>query len=205
MQNVPDWAQGEKFLRQEAPELKAYMDSYGPCDLQPKKVEEYFGILVTGMAAQQLPPEASRELVAKLTAVVGGTLRPENVLQTDEAVLAGCGLTALKIGYIKAFAAQVEEGSLVFQEFADLTDGQILKKLLPVRGLGQWTIELFLLLTLCRPDVLPADDYLLKKELQKVFHLSKIPKRGEALKLTAAWRPWRSLAAWYLWQHAGKK
>lgn len=87
-------------------------------------------------------------------------------------------------------------------KFDDMTDSQITKQLMQIRGLGQWTIEMFLLLALCRTDVVPSADFIFKKELQKMLNLSEIPKRGKINTLTETWRPWRSLAVWYIWQKA---
>ena len=103
---------------------------------------------------------------------------------------------------MKEFARLVLERTIDFAAFADMPDAQIVKLLKTVRGLGQWTVEMFLLLSLCRPDVLPGDDFLLKKEMQRLFSLKDVPKRGQLNKLMEGWRPWRSLAVWYLWQHS---
>ena len=125
----------------------------------------------------------------------------ELMVLTDETV-ATCGLTAIKITYMKEFARLVLDRTIDFAAFADMPDAQIVKLLKTVRGLGQWTVEMFLLLSLCRPDVLPGDDFLLKKEMQRLFSLKDVPKRGQLNKLMEGWRPWRSLAVWYLWQHS---
>lgn len=93
-------------------------------------------------------------------------------------------------------------GSVTMDKFDDMTDSQITKQLMQIRGLGQWTIEMFLLLALCRTDVVPSADFIFKKELQKMLNLSEIPKRGKINTLTETWRPWRSLAVWYIWQKA---
>ena len=90
-------------------------------------------------------------------------------------------------------------------KFAEMTDSQISKQLLQIRGLGQWTIEMFLLLALCRTDVVPSADFIFKKELQKMLNLPDLPKRGQINKLTEKWRPWRSLAVWYIWQQANSE
>ena len=204
MQPTPDWCAGAAFLRQAAPELTPYLDKYGLCPPAPKPEAAYFEILLTGIVAQQLPPQVSLALVQKLTEAAGGTLTPATVLAAAPQALQACGLAPIKVDYARNFARLVLDGSIKLTAFAEQTDSQILKQLLAVRGLGQWTIEMFLLLSLCRADVLPGDDYLLKKEFQKLYQLETLPKRGQIIKLTQGWRPWRGLAAWYLWQHAGQ-
>ena len=205
MCQTPDWSLGDEYLRENAPELAPFVTKYAPCPLVAKPQEEYFGILLTGIISQQLPPEVSQELLAKLTALTGRPITPEAVLKLQPADYLAIGLTQQKLDYLYGFAQAVADGKLNMGKFADMTDSQITKQLLTVRGLGQWTIEMFLLLGLCRPDVVPSADYIFKKELQQLLNLYELPKRGVINKVTETWRPWRSLAVWYLWQHANEK
>ena len=205
MCQIPDWSQGDAYLMEHAPELSAIVNKYRPCPLKPKAESEYFTILLSGIIAQQLPPEVSQELVQKLGSLVGKPIQPEAVLGASEEALCAIGLSLQKIGYLKGFAQKIVDGSIDMAKFKDMTDSQITKQLIEVRGLGQWTIEMFLLLALCRADVSPSADYIFKKQLQKLFNLLDVPKRGQINKLTEHWRPWRSLAVWYLWQKAGEE
>ena len=205
MQKTPNWLEGEAFLREHAPELATCMDRYGHCNLQPDDKGRYFEVLVTGIAAQQLPPEESRKIMDGLRRLAGNPVTPEKLLSLTDETVATCGLTALKITYMKEFARKVTDRTIDFACFEEMTDTQIVKLLKNVRGLGQWTIEMFMLLSLCRPDVMPGDDFLLKKEMKELFALKAIPKRGELNRLMEGWRPWRSLAVWYLWQHSARE
>jgi DNA-3-methyladenine glycosylase II len=189
-------------LREKAPELLPFIQKYGHCTLEPDSGERYFEVLLTGIAAQQLPPESSKKIMDQLRHLAGTPVTPEKLLSLTDETIVTCGLSALKVTYMKEFARLVLDHTIDFASFADMTDAQILKQLKTVRGLGQWTIEMFLLLSLCRPDVLPGDDFLLKKEMQLLFSLKEVPKRGQMNKLMEPWRPWRSLAVWYLWQHS---
>ena len=205
MCQTPDWSLGDEYLRENAPELAPFVTKYAPCPLVAKPQEEYFGMLLTGIISQQLPPEVSQELLAKLTALTGRPITPEAVLKLQLADYLAIGLNQQKIDYLYGFAQAVADGKINMGKFADMTDSQITKQLLTVRGLGQWTIEMFLLLGLCRTDVVPSADYIFKKELQQLLNLYDLPKRGVINKVTETWRPWRSLAVWYLWQHANEK
>ena len=205
MCQTPDWSLGDKYLRENAPELAPLISKYAPCPLQARPQAEYFGILLTGIISQQLPPEVSQELLAKLTTLTGRPITPEAVLKLQHADYLAIGLNQQKIDYLYGFAQAVADGKIDMGKFAEMTDSQITKQLLTVRGLGQWTIEMFLLLGLCRPDVVPSADYIFKKELQQLLNLYELPKRGVINKVTETWRPWRSLAVWYLWQHANEK
>ena len=202
MQKTTDWLAGESFLRENAKELLPFVNKYGHCTLEPDGQERYFEVLLTGIAAQQLPPESSGKIMDQLRHLAGNPVTPEKLLSLSDETIVTCGLTALKVVYMKAFARLVLDHVIDFGAFPEMTDAQILKQLKMVRGLGQWTIEMFLLLSLCRPDVLPGDDFLLKKEMQLLFNLKDVPKRGQLNKLMEGWRPWRSLAVWYLWQHS---
>lgn len=200
----PDWSVGDKYLRENAPELATIVAKYSPCPLKPKKEEDYFTILLSGIIAQQLPPEVSQKLVQKLADLVGSPITADAVVNTSDAALCDIGLSAQKVSYLKDFAKAIINGSVQIKAFKDMSDSQITKQLLQIRGLGQWTIEMFLLLGLCRTDVSPSADFIFKKQLQKLFNLQEIPKRGKINQLTEHWRPWRSLAVWYLWMQANE-
>ena len=201
----PDWSLGAKYLRENAPELAPFVDKYSPCPLQARPQAEYFSILLTGIISQQLPPEVSQQLLQKLEGLTGKPITPEAILRLTSEEYLAIGLNQQKIDYLYGFAQAVADGKIDMSRFATMTDSQITKQLLTVRGLGQWTIEMFLLLGLCRPDVVPSADYIFKKELQQLLHLPELPKRGVINKVTEPWRPWRSLVVWYLWQHANDK
>jgi len=201
----PDWSLGDNYLRENAPELATIVAKYSPCTLKPKEETEFFTILLSGIIAQQLPPDVSQALVKMLAEIVGSPITPEALLATADESLTAIGISAQKVGYIKGFAKAVVSGSISMNNFQNMTDSQITKQLLQVRGLGQWTIEMFLLLALCRTDVSPSADFIFKKQLQKLFNLPDVPKRGQINKITEHWRPWRSLAVWYLWLRAGEE
>lgn len=202
MCQTPDWSLGDNYLRENAPELAPLVKKYSPCPLKAKAKEEYFGILLTGIISQQLPPEVSQELMKKLEQLVGKPILPEAILKLSNDDFEAIGLRQQKITYMMDFAKAVAAKQIDMDKFSELTDSQITKQLLQIRGLGQWTIEMFLLLGLCRPDVVPSADYIFKKELQQLLQLPELPKRGLINKVTETWRPWRSLVVWYLWQHA---
>ena len=205
MCQTPDWSLGDKYLRENAPELAPFVDKYSPCPLQARPQAEYFSILLTGIISQQLPPEVSQQLLQKLEGLTGKPITPEAILRLTSEEYLAIGLNQQKVAYLYGFAQAVADGKIDMSKFATMTDSQITKQLLTVRGLGQWTIEMFLLLGLCRPDVVPSADYIFKKELQQLLHLPELPKRGVINKVTEPWRPWRSLVVWYLWQHANDK
>lgn len=205
MYQPPDWSQGDKYLRESVPELAPLVEKYSPCTLKPKPENLYFSTLLTGIVAQQLPPDVSQKIMKNLDDLVGYPIQPQGIIDLDSEKLHAIGISPQKIDYMKDFANACMNGTITFSNFQKMSDAQITKQLLEVRGLGQWTIEMFLLLCLCRTDVVPSADFIFKKELQKLLNLDDIPKRGKINKLTETWRPWRSLAVWYLWAKAGDK
>lgn len=205
MLKTPDWAVGAKYLRECAPELIPLIDKFPVCNLKPEQETKYFGTLVTGIVSQQLPPDVSLQLLKNLEALLGNPLTPQAVLNVTAEALCGAGLVLQKAEYLQNFAKIVMAGDITIEKFAEMTDAEITKQLVQVRGLGQWTIEMFLLLALCRTDIMPSADFIFKKELKELQGLKDIPKRGQISKITAHWSPWRSLAVWYLWQSASEK
>ena len=205
MCQTPDWSVGDRYLRENVPELAPLVERFSPCPLKAKPQADYFTILLTGIIAQQLPPDVSQQLMLRLENLIGKPITPQAILNTSVDDLIEIGLVKQKVDYLRSFAEAVLNNKVTMDKFAEMTDSQISKQLLQIRGLGQWTIEMFLLLALCRTDVIPSADFIFKKELQTMLNLPEIPKRGLINKLTENWRPWRSLAVWYMWQHANEK
>ena len=205
MCQTPDWSVGDRYLRENALELAPLVEKFSPCPLCPKEKEEYFTILLTGIVAQQLPPDVSQQLMTNIERLVGSPVTPQAVLDVPAESFLEIGLVPQKVEYMRNFAQAILDGKVTMDKFAEMTDSQISKQLLQIRGLGQWTIEMFLLLALCRTDVVPSADFIFNKELQKMLNLPDLPKRGQINKLTEKWRPWRSLAVWYIWQQANSE
>ena len=204
MPATPNWSLGDKYLLENAPELKPLIEKYAPCTMQPEKETRYFETIVRGLISQQLPPDVVTNICQKMQNHFG-SLTPEKILAATDAELAAQGLVQQKISYLKNFAQMVIDNKITLNNFHEMTDAQITKQLLEVKGLGQWTIEMFLLLALCRTDIVPTADHVFKKSLKNLLNLPDIPKRGEINKITEKWRPWRSLAVWYLWRYADEE
>ena len=201
---TPLWSLGDEYLLENAPELKPLIEKYAPCTMQPEKETRYFETLVRGLISQQLPPDVVTNICQKMQNHFG-SLTPEKILAATDAELAAQGLVQQKISYLKNFAQMVIDNKITLNNFHEMTDAQITKQLLEVKGLGQWTIEMFLLLALCRTDIVPTADHVFKKSLKNLLNLPDIPKRGEINKITEKWRPWRSLVVWYLWRYADEE
>lgn len=170
----------------------------GPCRLAVQRLPP-FAYLARAILFQQISGHAARAIDARLRARFGGTLRPAHVLGTDDAELRGLGLSRQKAGYLRDLAAKAADG-LPLGRLARLEDERVVQVLSTVKGIGRWTAEMYLMFRLGRPDVLPVDDYGIRKAMQAAYRMRSLPKPERMRRVAEAWRPYRSAACWYLWR-----
>src|SRR5206468_2458878 len=118
----------------------------------------------------------------------------------DDAALRAVGLSGQKVGYLRDLSARIADGRLRLDELEALSDEEVIDRLTSVKGFGRWTSEMFLMFRLHRPDVLPVGDLGIVKAVQRLYGLRKTPDAKRILKIGDGWRPYRSVASWYLWQ-----
>ena len=140
------------------------------------------------------PPHNAIKLAA------GEDVPPEQLLEASEEELRGCGLSGRKVEYLRDLASHVLEGELELDRLGELGDEEAIAEIVAVRGLGQWTAEMFLLFHLERPDVLAGGDLGIRKAIQVEYGLEEMPAPARVLEIGEAWRPHRSLASLYLWE-----
>lgn len=169
MLTAPDWALGSRYLRENAPELIPFIEKYGPCNLQPEAPEKYFGTLVTGIISQQLPPDVSLAMVKRLEETVGTPITPEAIASAAESDLCSCGIMPQKVMYLKGFAEAVLNGEVTMDKFAGMTDSEITKQLIKIKGLGQWTERKCFCFWRCAAPILPLPPILFFKNVLKKF------------------------------------
>jgi len=189
----PDWA---RLIKQ-----------IGPCGLQSKSEREPYEALIRAVAYQQLHGRAAAAITARFLALYPDEAfpAPVNILATDEHILRGCGFSAAKVTAIRGIAAKTLEGLVPMRSAAlALSDEEIIERLVSLRGVGRWTVEMILIFTLERPDVLPVDDFGVREGWRVLKSLAKQPLPRELAKIGQAWSPYRSVAAWYLWQAANQ-
>ncbi len=194
-----DWQSGEEYLKQLDPFFAQLIEATGPCRLQPVAPEQYFAALVRGIISQQVAPQVAEELIARVSAYFQHDLQPEPLLAAPEDALKGLGLSPQKVGYLRDLSNCIVKGAIKLTALADLPDAEIIRQLTAVKGVGRWTAEMFLILALARPDVLPAEDFGLQKAVKLWHKLDKLPGRRELNLISEPWHPWRTLAVWYLW------
>src|SRR5207249_10679963 len=154
------------------------------------------------IVSQQLSTKAAATIFARFIALFPGGEIPDAaaIAALDDAALRAVGLSGQKVGYLRDLSARIADGRLVLAELDALDDEQVVERLTAVKGFGRWTAEMFLMFRLHRPDVLPVGDLGIVNAVQRLYGLRKRPDAKRILKTGEAWRPYRSVACWYLWQ-----
>ena len=177
----------------------------GKYDLQLKPHREPYEALVRAIAHQQLHGRAAEAILGRFIANFPNTAfpAPRELLAINDELLRACGFSASKILAIKGIATGVIEGIVPTAiEARDMSDDELIKRLVTLRGVGRWTVEMFLIFTLGRPDVLPVDDFGVREGWRKLKSLPLQPKPRAFAEEGSKWSPHRTAAAWYLWRAA---
>lgn len=166
----------------------------------PKRIE-HFTALVRVIAGQQLSTKAAQTIFNRVAACFPeGLPTPSGFGAVTDQQLRAAGLSRQKIAYMRDLCAKVADGSLRLQDLERLPDEDVIGAITQVKGLGRWSAEMFLMFRLNRPDVLPVGDLGIVKAIQRCYGLRKPPSAERMLKIGEAWRPYRSVACWYLWR-----
>jgi DNA-3-methyladenine glycosylase II len=160
---------------------------------------EPFMTLARAIVGQQISVKAAQSVWERFAACVG-EVSPENVLARERPLLRACGLSDRKTEYIADLAQHFADGRIHVHRWPEMADEEIIAELVEVRGIGRWTAEMFLMFSLLRPDVYPLDDLGLQKGLRLAYFGGRKVSMKRMQKLGEAWRPWRSVATWYLWR-----
>ncbi|MCO6414696.1 DNA-3-methyladenine glycosylase 2 family protein [Siccirubricoccus sp. KC 17139] len=197
------WAKAERKLKRD-PVLKQVVRQIGPCTLAPTEREPYEA-LVRAIAHQQVHGRAAEAILGRFLALHPGPGFPPPgfVLSLPVEAMRGCGFSQSKVAAIRDIAEKAVGGLVPTREgAARLSDEALIERLVAIRGVGRWTVEMLLIFTLGRPDVLPVDDFGVREGWRVAAGLEAQPKPKELAEIGAAWAPWRSVAAWYLWRAA---
>ncbi len=180
------------------------IDAIGEFDPDQRRREapqDPYGALVRAIVGQQLSTKAAQTIFGRLTALYGDrTPSPRELLATGEDDLRGVGLSRPKVSYLRSLAEHVETGELELDRLRELADEDVTAQLIQVKGLGQWTADMFLIFHLGRPDVLPVGDLGVRKAAQLAYGLDELPAPDELRRIAEPWRPHRSLASLFLWR-----
>ena len=190
------------------PVMAALIERIGEIDLATRlerrseeRPQDPYGALLRAIVGQQLSTKAARTIYLRVLDLLDGRPpSPEQLLAADEDKLRGAGLSGRKVEYLRDLAAHVISGELELDRLDELSDEQAIEEIVAVRGLGQWTAEMFLLFHLKRPDILSGGDLGIRKAIQIEYGLEEMPKPAQVEEIGEPWRPHRSLASLYLWE-----
>ena len=202
-------ALGEKRLSRADPVLRRLIKSHGPCALAPAWRRPPFEALVRAIIYQQLHGKAAATILQRLIDLFPDARfpTPSHLLEASDEDLRGVGLSRQKSGYLRDLALRAEQGLLPPRRsgLTRASDEEIVARLTEVKGIGRWTVEMLLIFTLGRLDVLPVDDFGVRKGYSRATGRDSQVSAGELRQIGAAWAPWRSVAAWYLWRESEVK
>jgi 3-methyladenine DNA glycosylase/8-oxoguanine DNA glycosylase len=175
----------------------------GPCRLRPDREQSPFEALVEAVCHQQLTGKAAQTILGRVKALHPHRPfpAPDDILATPDEKLRSAGLSRAKVASVKDISAKTLDGTVPeVKALAKLDDAEIIERLTTIRGVGQWTVEMLLIFKLGRPDVLPVDDYGVRKGFMLAYRKRDLPKPATLLAHGERWRPYRSVASWYLWR-----
>lgn len=196
------YVQATSFLANLDDDWADLIAKVGACELKAKLEHEPYQALVRAVAYQQLHPKAGDAILARFLALYQNNFPlPQQLLDTPFEALRTCGFSGRKIETIYGIALGTNSGEVPSLTAASkMSDEALIDQLVQLKGIGRWTVEMLLIFTLARMDILPADDYGLALGYQRLKKLEQPPKSKELAKIGEAWRPYRTVASWYLWR-----
>jgi DNA-3-methyladenine glycosylase II len=197
-----EYARARRVLMRRDPILRVAIKQIGPCLMAERQRSDHLTALVGAIVSQQLSTKAAATIFGRFVALFPDGQIPDaaGIAAQNDAALRGVGLSGQKVGYLRDLAARIGDGRLRLDELNDLSDEQVIERLTSVKGFGRWTAEMFLMFRLHRPDVLPAGDLGIVTAIQRLYRLRKRPDAKRVMRMGEAWKPYRSVASWYLWQ-----
>ena len=192
-----------RTLREADPVMARLVEEHGAVvrrDLKRERPGDAYGALLRSIVGQQLSTKAARTIYGRMTELFGGHApTPKQLLAADPDDIRAAGLSRPKIAYLRDLALHVEEGTLELERLPELSDEEVTAQLTAIKGLGQWTADMFLMFHLGRPDILPVGDQGIRRAAQIEYRMRKLPDPKRLEKLARPWRPYRTLACLYLW------
>jgi len=195
------YAKAAHFLMSIDADWNRLIQTVGPCTFTSKPEREPYEALVRAVAYQQLSTKAGDAILAKFIRQFGAFPTPQQLINADFDDLRSAGFSGRKIETLKGIAEGTINGLVPAREAADaMSDEALIAELVTLKGIGQWTVEMMLIFTLERMDILPADDFGITDGYRRLKNLDAAPKRKQMTEIGMAWRPYRTIASWYLWR-----
>lgn len=189
---------GRRLARRD-PRLASVIRRVGPCGLRRRGSAYRF--LVRSILYQQLAGNAARAIERRFQGAFGGRVpAPAELASAPAALLRGAGLSRQKVAAMRAVAGAFLDGTVRPRRFPAMSDEEVIASVTRIRGVGEWTAHMLLMFSLARPDVLPVGDYGVRKGARLLYDLEELPDRRALEALAEPWRPYRSIASWYLWR-----
>ena len=186
------------FLKRD-PKLAKIIKQVGPYNVKISR--NRYQSLVEAIVTQQLAGSAAKSIIKRFRNLYDSSFpKPIDVINTHPTKLRKTGLSGMKVSYIKELSIKIENKEVNLRTISRLSDDEIIESLTKVKGIGRWTAEMFLIFSLGREDVLPVGDLGLKKGIQRMFSLDDLPDVKHIEKVANKWRPYRTVATWYLWK-----
>jgi len=191
-----------KFLKKD-PKFSKIIKQVGKYNV--KITKNHYQSLVESIISQQLSGSAANSILKKFRKLFKSKFpKPSEVIKTSDSKLRTAGLSKMKIIYIKELSKKIESKKLNMKKISTQSDEQVIEVLTDVKGIGRWTAEMFLIFSLGRLDILPVGDLGLKKGIQLMYSLKELPKKEQIEQLAESWKPYRTVATWYLWKSLQK-
>jgi DNA-3-methyladenine glycosylase II len=190
-------------LRAADPVMARLIEQHGGAvrrELREEPTGDAYGALLRSIVGQQLSTRAAQTIYGRMLELFGGHApSPRQLLAADPEQIRAAGLSRAKVAYLRDLAQHVEEGTLELDRLPDLPDDEVSAQLTAIKGLGQWTADMFLMFHLRRPDVLPVGDQGIRRAVKVEYRLRKLPDPKRLERIARSWRPYRTLACLYLW------
>lgn len=188
-----------KHLSRREPRFRPLLKDVGPCTLQPDP--DGFGVLVRSIISQQISTKAAQSITARLVQLCGRKgLNPKRLAGLPDDQMRACGISANKLLSLRSLTEHFLIDKKLKGDLNELSNEEIHDHLIPIRGIGPWTVEMFLIFSLGRLDVLPVADLGLRSGAQRLFQLEDLPTASQLYELAEPWRPYRTIGTWYLWR-----
>ena len=193
----PFWEPATAHLAKHDKVVRKLIRKFPEADLVSRG--DAFQTLARAIVGQQISVKAAQSIWGRFAACVG-KVTPANVMAREDAALRACGFSGQKVAYVKDLARHFASGEVKPRRWARLADETIIEELVAVKGIGRWTVEMFLIFHLKRPDVLPVDDLGLRRAMERAYNGGKPLTRDDMRAIGAPWAPYRSVGTWYLWR-----
>jgi DNA-3-methyladenine glycosylase II len=191
------WAQAKALLAKRDPVLRKLVKRLPDAILGGRG--DAFQTLARSITGQQISVKAAQSIWARFEACAG-KVSPAIIAGLEDDAIRGCGFSGMKTSYVKDLARRFESGEIQPRRWSRMDDEAIIEELTAVRGIGRWTVEMFLIFHLMRPDVLPVDDLGLRRAMERAYNGGEPMTREDMRAIGARWAPWRSVATWYMWR-----